>query len=395
MEKKSVLIAGAGYAGIAAANRLARKGLSIEITMVTDKSEFQEKIRNHQVLAGTKQKTYSVRELLHKSVKLQIARIQEILPSQNQLLLENGERVRFDYLAYTLGMAGPQKDSLTPDYASVAGEADCQRVREYLVKNPNAKITIIGAGLTGIESTTELAATYPGLEITLVDKGSIGKIFSQEGAKYTKDVILRRGTKLLENTKIVSFSKNQVKTEKGQIISHDICLLSNGFYASNIAKKSSLPTNEIGQLYVNEFLEVRSGGNILGAGDCIRPMGGQYNHVRMSCAAAIPMGAYLSERLTYLLGGKSKIGSRPFSLGFVMFCVSLGREEGIIQSVYRDDTPKKAFRKGRPAAFIKELVCKFALNSLRLEKKIDFYQWPSFVPVDTELELTGAEIAQR
>jgi len=67
----------------------------------------------------------------------------------------------------------------------------------------------------------------------------------------------------------------------------------------------------------------------------------------------------------------------PYRFSYVAQCISVGRSRGVIAFVDRDDRPTGKRLVGRKAAVFKELVCRFVLASLRLERWVaGLYAWP-------------------
>ncbi|PJZ65327.1 NADH dehydrogenase FAD-containing subunit [Leptospira wolffii] len=391
MAKKRILILGGGYAGIIAANRLSRKSSDIDITLVTANPRFAEKIRNHQVIAGTKGKSHEISKLLRKNVHLRISKVEKILADRNSILLENGEELSYDYLGYTPGMKGRKNEVSGESYFSIVKEEDSIALRKKLLEKESATITVLGAGLSGIETATELAEAYPEFEITLLDSGNIGKSFHPDAVSHMKKVLTDLRVRILEGKKAERFEKGEIRLENGETVFHDFCILSAGLAASDLGKKSGLSHNTIDQVLVNEYLEVPGYDKILGAGDAVKMPEDEYSYLRMSCATALPMGVYMAERMAARMGYKTKLGNRPFSFGYLLRCVSLGRSEGLIQTVDSEDSPKNKIWTGKFAAIIKELICKFTILSCKAEKYFDFYNWPK--PKDRESEVNRPSLA--
>ncbi|TGM12244.1 NADH dehydrogenase FAD-containing subunit [Leptospira selangorensis] len=376
MSKKKVLIIGGGYAGIVAANRLSRKNSEVEITLITAEPIFREKIRNHQVIAGTKGKDFQIRNLLNSKVNLIIQRVEKIFPKENKVLLNDGTTFEYDYLGYTAGMRAGDPGTKGVNYFSVASFQDSERLRKELNNDPDAKVTVLGGGLSGIEVATELAENYPSAKITLLDSDKIGKNFSPDAVLYMKEVLKNLHVNLIEGERGEYLLEDKIKTSNGTQVLHDYCVISAGLVASDLGKNSGLESNKIGQVYLNEYMQVPEYSNIIGAGDAVKIPGEEYSYLRMACATALPMGIYLGERISNLLGKKSEIGQKPFELAYVGRCVSLGRKEGLFQFLNYDDSPKEKFWKGRLGAFVKELICKFTVFSFKAEKYFDFYTIP-------------------
>ncbi|MCR1792803.1 NAD(P)/FAD-dependent oxidoreductase [Leptospira sp. id769339] len=376
MSKKKVLIVGGGYAGIAAANRLSRKNSEVDITLITAEPTFREKIRNHQVIAGTKGKDFQIRNLLNPKVKLLIQRVEKIFPKENKVLLDNGTYFEYDYLGYTAGMRAGDPGTKGINYFSIASFQDSERLRKELSHRPDAKITVLGGGLSGIEVATELAENYPLAKITLLDSDKIGKNFSSNAVLYMKEVLKNLKVNLIEGERGEDLLEDKIKTSNGTQVLHDYCVISAGLVASDLGKNSGLGSNKIGQVYLNEYMQVPEYTNILGAGDGVKVPGEEYSYLRMACATALPMGIYLAERISNLLGNKSKIGQKPFRLAYVGRCVSLGRKEGLLQFLNYDDSPTEKIWTGKLGAIVKELICKFTVFSFKAEKYFDFYAIP-------------------
>jgi NADH dehydrogenase FAD-containing subunit len=133
----------------------------------------------------------------------------------------------------------------------------------------------------------------------------------------------------------------------------DVVVWAGAFRVSDIARNAGLRVNERGQIAVDEHLR-SSDPSIFAIGDAAFCDG-----YRMSCAVALPMGAYVADSLTGATTG-------PFRFAFVIQCISLGRSDGIVQFVHPDDSPKERALTGRPAAWIKELICRYTTLSLRM-----------------------------
>jgi NADH dehydrogenase FAD-containing subunit len=90
------------------------------------------------------------------------------------------------------------------------------------------------------------------------------------------------------------------------------------------------------------------------------------------CKYAMPMGAHAAENLARALAGEAE---RPFRIGQVPLCLSLGRRDGLLQLVGRGGQPGGVIT-GRTAAWIKERILRFTVWALRLERHFAFAFWP-------------------
>lgn len=99
----------------------------------------------------------------------------------------------------------------------------------------------------------------------------------------------------------------------------------------------------------------------------------------MSCQLAMPMGAYVADRLAAEGGGRNaSAGARPspdFRFRALLRCVSLGRGDGIVQALRADESPARLAVVGRRAAGIKEKICRYTVQSLERERRGSTYRW--------------------
>ena len=65
----------------------------------------------------------------------------------------------------------------------------------------------------------------------------------------------------------------------------------------------------------------------------------------------------------------------PASVGYLVQCVSLGRREGVIEVVHADDSPRGLVIAGRAGAWVKEAVCRFAMDGPLKERRRPGSYW--------------------
>ena len=95
--------------------------------------------------------------------------------------------------------------------------------------------------------------------------------------------------------------------------------------------------------------------------------------LRMSCQAAIPLGAQAANTVLSRIAGTAPAA---LSQAFVGQCISLGRSYATVQLSRTDDTPVNAVIGGRIAASIKETICKGTVWGIRREAtKPGSYFW--------------------
>lgn len=324
----NTIILGGGYGGAMAAARMARRG--IPVTLVDARDALVERIRLHQVAAGDDIRPVPYARLFRNlPVTFIQAGVTSIDRARKLVQTTNGA-LRYDKLVYALGSSNASFDPVA-----------IRRARS---------VAVIGGGLTGIESAAEIAERHPEKNVTLYDASTIGRGLSANARRHLYRWLEEHHVTVVEHHRVTGSPDAEA------------VLWCTSFTFSPIAREAGLDVNARGRILVDEHLR-SSDPDIYAIGDaadCGR---------RMSCALALPMGAYAADAL-------AGVTTAPFRFAFAIQCISLGRSDGIIQFVHPDDSPKELCLTGRKAAWIKELVCRYTVLSMRLETRGVHYRWP-------------------
>ena len=369
-----VVVVGGGYAGTLAANRL-RQRTDIDITLVNPRSVFVERIRLHQLVADTGAATADYGTLLGDDIRLIVDTVERIETPDRRVLLTSGAELSYDYLIYAVGSTGAMTAKASgvlglAEFAySVADLESAQRLRYALSDLPlAAPLTVVGGGLTGIETASELAER--GRQVTLVCGGPLGPSLSNRGRRSVAKRLRKLGVSVLESVAAREVRWDAVVLADGVVLPSAATVWTAGFAVPDLAARSGLRTDAVGRLLTDETLTSIDDPRIVAAGDCAAPSG---QPLRMSCQAAGPLAAQAANTVL------SRIAGNPpavLNQAFVGQCISLGRAHGTLQFARTDDTPVNVVVGGRTAASIKEAVCKGTLWAIRREAaKPGSYVW--------------------
>lgn len=360
------VILGGGYAGIMAAQRLASTGA--QVTLINNRNTFVERIRLHQRAVGQRIVRHQITDLLRANVRFILGHVQAIDPGQRRVVYAAGDHaahVEYDSLVYTLGSTIRLPKFLAGQpfvYTLNADSVDALHARLGAL-DAGARLVVSGGGLTGIEGATELAEAYPHLRVTLLTSGVLGEGLSERGRAYLYQTFERMGIEIREHTRAYDVKDGVLVTNRAEL-PFDACLWAGGFSALPLARDAGIAVNERSQIVVDSHLRSVSHPEIYAAGDAayIRdyPLS-----IRMACATAIPMGAHAASSVAAKMTGKKP---QPFGFRYFFQCISLGRQDGLIQLVNVDDTPRDQVITGRASAMFKEMICRVAFNSLRFER---------------------------
>lgn len=374
----NVVVLGGGYGGTLAALRLAGKtrGHNVTVTLLNGGDHFVERIRLHQVAADQPLPTRPFAQLLAGTG---IAFVQgwatALDPQRNVITVQRdgaSTELGYDYLIYAPGsvvnregVPGVAEHAHTLANADAA--ADLRRAASALPAG--AGLLVIGGGLTGIEAAAELAEAYPHLRVTLATQGEFGSALSRRGAAHLRTVFERLHITVLERANITHLTEGKAHCADGRTLPFAAALWAGPFTVPQLARDAGIDTDAAGRVLVDANLRSVSHENIYGVGDAAAAT------LRMSCATAMPMGAHAADVLAAHLLNAPEPG--PFRFAFALRCISLGRRHALVQAVDAADVPRERVFTGWLGARIKELICRYTVWSLSLERRFPgLYSWP-------------------
>ncbi|MCA2225277.1 NAD(P)/FAD-dependent oxidoreductase [Nonomuraea aurantiaca] len=372
-----IVVIGGGYAGTLAANRLRMRD-DVDITLVNPRPEFVERIRLHQFVARTGDATIDYGTLLGEGIQLVVDSVTRIDTAARAVRLASGRTLDYDYVIYAVGSSRAVPSSVpgAAEFAFDIAEFEyAQRLRARLEElPPDAQITVVGGGLTGIETAAELAEQ--GRRVTLVCGRTLAPTFSASGRRYIANWLSRHGVAVLEAAVVSEVRPDAVVVAGGAVRTSALTIWTAGFGVPELAAASGLRTDALGRLLTDETLTSVDDHRIVAAGDAAAPSG---RPLRMSGYAAGPLGAQAADTVLSRIAGTEPA---VLDLAFTGACVSLGRHAGIRQLARKDDTAVNVYIGGRMGAVIKEVTCKFVVSKrIRGEaRKPGSMGWPKGGP---------------
>jgi NADH:quinone reductase (non-electrogenic) len=366
-----VVVVGGGYAGTLAANRLRRRD-DVDITLVNPRPVFVERIRLHQLVADTSAAVADYDSLLGEGIGLVVDAVDRIEAADRRVVLASGAELDYDYLIYAVGSTGamPLNVPGAAEFAhSVADLESARRLRYALADLPlRSPVTVVGGGLTGIETASELAEL--GRPVTLVCGGILGPSLSEKGRRSVAKQLRALEVNVLESVSATEVRWDAVVLTDGAVLPSAATVWTAGFAVPDLAARSGLSTDALGRLLTDETLTSIDDQRIVAAGDAAAPSG---QPLRMSCQAAGPLGVQAANTVLSRVAGEAPA---PLNQAFTGQCISLGRSRGTFQLARKDDTPVEVYVGGRFAASVKETVCKGTLWFIRREAaKPGSYFW--------------------
>jgi NADH dehydrogenase len=344
-----IVIVGGGAGGLELAtqlgHKLGRKGRA-EITLVDSNSIHVWKPLLHEVAtgaldAGLDQVSYRAHARLH-GFNFHLGTLCDIDRSARRITLapindEQGRQVlaerSLDYDNLVLALGSVSNDFGTPgvaeqciflDAVSHAEEFHKQMLNGFLRMNARAdtdeefRVTIVGAGATGVELSAELynAAqwlTYYGLpnirpeqlKVTIVEAGpKILPALPDRIAATARAELVKLGVEVREQTRVSAGEANGLRTKDGELIESDLMVWAAGIKAPDfLADIAGLETNRINQLVVTPTLQTTRDQRIFAIGDCCACPMADGKNVPPRAQSAHQMASHVAKNLQTLLKG--------------------------------------------------------------------------------------------
>ncbi|HEY1180367.1 MAG TPA: FAD-dependent oxidoreductase [Phytomonospora sp.] len=359
-----VVVLGAGYAGLTAAARLARRVDTgrVSVTLVNARDSFVQRPRLHQAATGQRPPSPALADLLAGTgVDVVIGwadRIDTGARAVEVATVEGRRELGYDTLVYALGSR--------VDTGAVPG------IREHAhVLDPGATpalaaavgdtgtLVVVGGGLSGIEAAAEFAESRPGLTVTIVSRGEPGGWLSAGARKHIDKAFARLGVEVVAGNAVTEIADGEVRLADGTAVAFDACVWAGGFDVPELAAESGLTVDHAGRAIVDDRLRSVSHPEIHVIGDAAALAGTWGDALAYGCRVGGFQGPYIADALARLIGGEEP---EAFTFRHIHQCVSLGRRDAVIQFVRAgDESARDAVLRGRVAVWYKDLVLNSAM----------------------------------
>ena len=398
----TVVVIGAGYAGVIAANRVQAsltpdEARRVRVVMVNSSPDFIERVRLHEVAAGTRATAaIPLADMLHGRVEVIVGTVLEIdapareVAIQRRVSFEAGgdvTRERYDSLVYAVGSVAALGVQGVAEFAHALGDPGGAETARGAISAgaSDRRIVVVGGGATGVEAAAEFAEQHPAASVTLVSRGAVLGHLPAASRRSVARSLEKLGVEIVEGAAVTRVHPVAVELADGTLIGSDVTVWTASFAVPDLARRSGLEVDAIGRLLVDETLRAPAYPEIFGAGDAVRPPSSVGAHLRMGCAIAMPIGGHAADNLLASLRGTELA---PLDVGYAAQCISIGRRRGLIQLLDPADVPRPLRITGRPAALVKEFVCAvLATGSTRRERtrpgSLMQPAGPKRMPVDT------------
>ena len=300
--KTKIVILGAGYAGVHAAKKLAKKykkNNAIEITLI-DKNPYHTLMTELHEVAGGRVPEESVKvtlsQIFHRTkVNLVVDYITNVDMVSQKVTTKHGE-YSYDYLmigmgnepAY-LGIPGVKEHGFSlwslEDALKIKEHIEYQFKRAALERDKEKRkqmltFAVAGAGFTGIEMAGELMEWKSTLareyrvdeeEVSLFvveAENSILNMLDRKQADKAERYMTKHGIKILKNSPIVEVTPEMIKLKSGDVIQTQTLIWTCGVQNNQDCTSYGLETAKANRLKANAYMQSTNHENVYLIGDC-------------------------------------------------------------------------------------------------------------------------------
>ncbi len=348
----SVIVVGAGFAGLAAVRALDRVGAKVTLIDKNVYSTFQPLL--YQVATGGLNPgdvAYPVRAFTSKRAsRFRLGELAGIEAESQKITLADGTVLSYDYLVLATGVSaayygitGAAEHTLglyTRRDAIVLRDHIMARLERLDVARPghSLNITVAGGGATGVEVAgalaelrTALATAFPevseaDVHIRLIEMAPVLLApFHPSLQSYAYRQLGRRGVEVLLNTKIREVTENRVLLESGQNMPSDVTVWAAGVTAPGVVAGWGLPQGHGGRLLVGPGLRVKGQDRIFAAGDVALS---EDQPLAQLAQPAIQMGRHAGKQIARAIAGRPAEAFRYHDKGIM---ATIGRRSAVVQ----------------------------------------------------------------
>jgi len=348
-KKADVLIVGGGFAGVAAAQKLSKNGVSV--TLVDRKDYFEvtfavlRNVANPYSLGNTPRKRY--RDFVDGEF-IQ-AGIESM--SDQEARLDNGDVISFDRAVIATGSHYPTlplaKSDIAFDYA--------QRNQEVLDNHNKLKmaqsVLVIGGGAVGVEFAGEIASAFPHTKVTLAHSGFslLGELKPKAQVKALEQ-LTANGIKVKFNRRFQKDGEVYRCSISNETIQADTVYVCVGMQPNTEFLRKELPDilNCKGLVKVDAFMKVEGYDNLYALGDCstldthkhgylASVQGGLLANALLKSAKGRKMKPYTTPSFAVITptGTHSGVAQMPFGVSTLKFLVNLKQKDMGVSNMYK------------------------------------------------------------
>ncbi|HEX2213518.1 MAG TPA: FAD-dependent oxidoreductase, partial [Mycobacterium sp.] len=238
-----------------------------------------------------------------------------------------GESLSYDRLVLAVGSSVVKPDitglsefgfDVDTYDAALRLQAHIRALADHPRDAATATAAVVGAGLTGIETASELPALLsdalgPGTtpRVILVDRNPhVGSDMGEEARPVIEKALAKNNVDTITEVGVTEVDAKSVTLSDGTVIPAATVVWCAGMRANPLTAQLGVPTDRLGRLTVDDYLRVDGVSNVFAAGDVAAARMDDEHLSVMSCQHGRPMGRYAGYNVISDLLGAPMISLR-------------------------------------------------------------------------------------
>lgn len=354
-QPKTMVIIGGGYAGINLIEALKKEKINKDIRIILiDKQPYH--FRKVKLFKAIVEEDYSelyvpFEKYCTNGVDFLQGELKAVHHEEQKIsVLDEGGRmvqIKYDLIIMALGSVIKEVNQ------SIGGTAlsslpNARNIRQHLLNEISSakskiRISIIGAGITGIETSAEIAAWLKNeadktgmmtsnIEVLLINHHE--RLLCELPEKVSRKLekrLKKLGVTALHNVKAHKFDNDTIIFNDGDGIASDYCIWTVGIKPHPCLQETGLPLTDNGKMITDSWYRLKGCKNIYAIGDCAHIVDYDTGEVAgMTCKEAISEAKSLAKIIKADLDGHITDGHKAFPS---LFCIGLGQFDGVPSSI--------------------------------------------------------------
>jgi NADH dehydrogenase len=409
--QKRIVIVGAGFGGLALAQKLAKRDVQIVLIDKNNYHQFQPLF--YQVaMAGLEPSSISfpLRKIFQrkKNVHIRITKVTKVIPEQSKIETELGE-IKYDYLVLATG-AGTNffgMQNMIDNAIPMKSVSEAIYLRNRVLQNFEDALTaedadtregmlnmvVVGGGPTGVEVSGTLAEMkhiilpkdYPDVDFNMMkiylfeSSNEVLEVMSEEASAKGREYLERLGVIVKTGVRITDFDGKHAYTSTGEKIRTNNVVWAAGVKGNTLDGFAPEIYGRGGRMKVNQFNQVEGFTNVFAVGDIALMSGDEKfpNGHPQVAQPAIQQGNLLAKNILKFMRGEDPI---PFEYKDLGSMATVGRNLAVV------DLPFWKFQ-GAFAWYVWMFVHLMSILGIK-NKLMVFINWVwSYITYDQSLRL--------